>query len=94
MPKREIPAEKRGYLRIVDRMGKGAHSARGRDAARTDEIGVVGYWESAPELTLQGTEAVSEYSRCREEKALAEPPAGGRGPWQQQFRTQEARGQS
>lgn len=47
-----------------------------------------------PELTLQGTEAVSEYSRCRGEKALAELPAGGRGPWQQQFRAQEAGGQS
>lgn len=92
MPKREIPAKKRGYLRIVDRMGKGAHSARGRDAARTHKRWELWGIGRVPPSSRCREPKQSRYSRCRGEKALAELPAVGRGPWQRQFRAKETKG--
>lgn len=53
--KGKFPRRKRGCLRTVDRMGRGAHSARGRDAARSDK-------------RCGGGEELPLSSRCREPK--------------------------
>lgn len=71
-------------------MRRGTHSARGRDAARADQRLRLG-GKSAPELSLQGAEALSRSTPAAEgSEHKRELPAGGRGLWQRQLRTQEA----
>ena len=77
---------------MVDRVGRGLTVPGGvtlpeatRDAVRGER--------SAPELTLQGTETLSQSIPAAEGRGhWHKLPAAGWGPWQQQLRAQEAGG--
>lgn len=78
-PKREIPAEKERLPQSGGQSGEGAHSARGRDAARGDtRCGAGG--EECPRAHAAGNRnTVPEHSRCRGEGTPTGAPCRGLG---------------